>query len=158
VKIILVFAIAFTNEIFFDMPAKDFYHNTVKNALIKEKWRITHDPLTLKLGKKDFYIDLGATRLLGAQKLDHKIAVEIKSFTGRSDIDDLEKALGQYVLYQDVLTELEPQRELYLAVATSVVEDLFEEPIGKLLLKNRRLKLIAFDPKQEEIKQWIVPN
>ncbi|MCF4969571.1 hypothetical protein CV014_21880 [Nostoc sp. CMAA1605] len=56
------------------------------------------------------------------------------------------------------LTEVEPERELYLAVANSVVEDLFAEPVGKLLLKNRRLKLIAFDPKQEVIKQWIVPN
>lgn len=140
------------------MPAKDFYHDTVKNALIKEQWIITHDPLTLKLGKKDFYVDLGASQVLAAQKLDHKIAVEIKSFTGRSDIDDLEKALGQYILYQDILTELEPERELYLAVPNSVVEDLFEETIGKLLLKNRRLKLIAFDPTEEVIKQWIIPN
>ncbi|AUT03442.1 hypothetical protein CLI64_25200 [Nostoc sp. CENA543] len=56
------------------------------------------------------------------------------------------------------LTEVEPERELYLAVTNSVVEDLFAEPVGKLLLKNRRLKLIAFDPKQEVIQQWIVPN
>ncbi len=140
------------------MPAKDFYHDTVKNALIHEQWIITHDPLTLKLGKKDFYVDLGASQLLAAQKVDHKIAVEIKSFTGRSDISDLEKALGQYVLYQDILTEVEPERELYLAIPSNVFEDLFEEPIGKLLLKNRRLKLISFDPKQEVIKQWIIPN
>ena len=84
------------------MPAKDFYHKTVRNALVKEEWTITHDPLTLKLGKKDFYVDLGANQLLAAEKVDRKIAVEIKSFTGRSDIDDLEKALGQYVLYQDI--------------------------------------------------------
>lgn len=82
------------------MPARDIYHATVKTALIKDQWTITHDPLTLKLGKKDFYVDLGASQLLAAEKVDHKIAVEIKSFIGRSDIDDLEKALGQYVLYQ----------------------------------------------------------
>ncbi len=76
------------------MPAKDFYHETVKKALIKDQWKITHDPLTLKLGKKDFYVDLGASNLLAAEKEARKIAVEIKSFTGRSDINDLEKALG----------------------------------------------------------------
>ena len=27
------------------MPAKDIYHDTVKNALIKDGWTITHDPL-----------------------------------------------------------------------------------------------------------------
>ena len=87
-----------------------------------------------------------------------ELNVEIKSFTGRSDADDLEKALGQYVLYQDILAELEPDRTLYLAIPSSVFNDLFEEPIGKLLLKNRRLKLISFDPKQEVIRQWITPS
>ncbi|MBH8562677.1 XisH family protein [Nostoc sp. CENA67] len=140
------------------MLARDIYHNNVKNALIKDKWKITHDLLTLKFGKKDLYIDLGASQLLAAEKAESKIAVEIKSFTGRSDVDDLEKALGQYILYQDILTELEPERVLYLAIANSIFEDLFEEPIGKLLLKNHRLKLITFEPKQEVIKQWITPN
>lgn len=126
--------------------------------MIKNQWEITHDPLTLKLGKKDLYIDLGASQLLAAEKVNQKIAVEIKSFTGRSDIDDLEKALGQYVLYQDILIELEPERVLYLAVPSRVVEDLFDEPVGKLLLRNRRLKLISFDPKLEVIKQWITPS
>jgi len=32
------------------MPAKDIFHNHVKNALIKDGWFITHDPLTLKYG------------------------------------------------------------------------------------------------------------
>jgi XisH protein len=140
------------------MPAKDFYHNTVKLALIAEGWTITHDPLTLKFGKKDLYVDLGASQLLAAEKAEQKIAVEIKSFSGRSDIDDLEKALGQYVLYQDILIELEPERALYLAIPDNVFSDLFEEPIGKLLLRNRRLKLITFDTKQEVIKKWIAPN
>ncbi|WP_373526763.1 element excision factor XisH family protein [Nostoc sp.] len=140
------------------MPARDFYHNNVKNALIKDKWTITHDPLALKFGKKDLYVDLGARQLLAAQKGESKIAVVIKSFSDSSDVDDLEKALGQYILYQDILIELEPERMLYLAVPNRVFDDLFEEPIGKLLLRNHRLKLITFDPKQEVIKQWIIPS
>jgi hypothetical protein len=46
------------------MPAKDHYHETVKNALIKDGWTITHDPLILRLSKKKLYIDLGAEQLL----------------------------------------------------------------------------------------------
>ncbi|MBW4684674.1 MAG: XisH family protein [Komarekiella atlantica HA4396-MV6] len=56
------------------MPARDIYHNNVKNALIKDKWLITHDPLTLKFGKKDMYVYLGAKQLLAAQKVECKIA------------------------------------------------------------------------------------
>ncbi len=42
------------------MPAKDIYHDRLKNALIKDGWIITHDPLRLKWGVKDMYVDLGA--------------------------------------------------------------------------------------------------
>ena len=30
------------------MPAKDIYHDTVKKAMIKDRWTITHDPLRLR--------------------------------------------------------------------------------------------------------------
>ncbi|WP_442949438.1 element excision factor XisH family protein [Nostoc sp.] len=29
------------------MPARDIYHNNVKNALIKDKWTITHGQLLM---------------------------------------------------------------------------------------------------------------
>jgi hypothetical protein len=37
------------------MPARDIYHATVKQALIKEGWEITHDPLKLKWGAKEYH-------------------------------------------------------------------------------------------------------
>ena len=138
------------------MPAKDIYHQTAKNALIKDGWKITRDPLTLKWGEKDMFIDLAAEQLLAAEKEQSKIAVEIKSFRGPSDIKDLEKALGQYILYHDVLAEREPERVLYLAVSKEILREIFEEPIGQLLLKNKRLRLIIFEPFQEVILQWIL--
>lgn len=137
------------------MPAKDIYHETVKKALIKDGWIITHDPLTLRWGATDVYVDLGAEQLLAAEREGRKIAVEIKSFVGKSNVDDLEKALGQYVLYHDILAEREPDRGLYLAVHEEAFQDIFEEPIGKLLLNNNRLKLIVFDRKQEVILKWM---
>ncbi|NMF62153.1 fatty-acid synthase [Brasilonema octagenarum UFV-E1] len=137
------------------MPSRDIYHNTVKNALLKDGWTITHDPLKLEMGKKDLYVDLGAEQLIAAEKEKSKIAVVIKSFVGRSDIDDLEKALGQYILYNDILSEKEPERVLYLAIRNGVYIDLFEEPIGKLLLSKGRVKLIVFDPSMEVILKWI---
>ena len=137
------------------MPAKDIYHNHVKNALIKDGWTITHDPLTLKWGKKDVYIDLGAEQIIAAQKIERKIAVEIKSFVGESEVEDLKNALGQYILYHDILVRTQPDRILYLAIRESTYADIFEEPIGEILLENHRVKLIIFDPKKEETVKWI---
>ena len=79
------------------MSAKDIYHNCVKNALIKEGWIITHDPLTLEVGGRNVYVDLGAERPFAAEKDGKKIAVEVKSFRGASDLRDYENALGQYI-------------------------------------------------------------
>ena len=137
------------------MSAKDIFHDCVKTALIKDGWTITHDPLSLRIGKKDLFVDLGAERLLAAEKERRKIAIEVKSFVSQSEMHDLEVALGQYVLYQNVLSLVEPDRTLYLAVRESVFIDLFEEAVGQLLLERQVVRLLTFDPNQEEIGRWI---
>src|SRR5947209_1000317 len=111
------------------MPARDVYHDAVRNALVKDNWTITHDPLRLQFGSKDLYIDLGAEQVLAAEKTGRRIAVEIKSFLGGSPVTDLERALGQYILYHDILARIEPDRVLYLAVHQTVFLNLFEEPL-----------------------------
>ncbi|MGK7898674.1 MAG: XisH family protein [Xenococcus sp. (in: cyanobacteria)] len=137
------------------MPAKDIYHEIVKNALIKDGWTITDDPLKLTIGSRSLYVDLGAKQLLAAQKEAQKIAVEIKSFISPSPINDLENALGQYILYQNILQSTEPERILYLAIRAEIYNDLFTEPIGQLLLNNQQIKLIVFNSKAQELVQWI---
>lgn len=137
------------------MPARDVYHNNFRTALEKDGWAVTEDPLIIRWGKKDLYIDLGAERLLAAQKDQQKIAVEIKSFASKSITDDLEKALGQYILYYDLLERLHSDRTLYLAIHEEAFVEVFEEPIGKVLLENQRFKIIVFDKIQEVIIKWI---
>jgi len=137
------------------MPAKDIYHDAVRNALIKEGWTITDDPLILSIGKRDLFVDLGAEKLITAEKDHQKIAVEIKIFIGKSRIDDLEKALGQYILYDEIMMDKQENRMLYLAIKKSAYEDIFEEPIGRLLLRRNLVKLLVFDEKREVILEWI---
>lgn len=90
------------------MPAKDIYHDSLKNALIKDGWTVTHDPLRLKWGVKDMYVDLGAERLVTAEKAGQSIAVEIKSFVGASELRDIENAIGQFFVYRSVMSRTEP--------------------------------------------------
>lgn len=43
------------------MPPRDYDHNTVKIAIQKDGWKITHDPYRLKLLRgKNLFVDLGA--------------------------------------------------------------------------------------------------
>lgn len=82
------------------MSAKDIFHEAVKQALEKEQWVITDDPLKLKFGNINFQIDLGAERVIAAEKAGEKIAVEIKSFLNPSAITDFYAALGQFLSYR----------------------------------------------------------
>ncbi len=67
--------------------AKDVFHQQVKNALIKDGWHITHDPLTIRISEAvKLQIDLAAETTIAAERDSEKIAVEIKSFVGDSDI------------------------------------------------------------------------
>jgi hypothetical protein len=52
------------------MPRKDKYHDAVRTVLEKDGWTISHDPLVLEWGDKDVYVDLGAERLLAAEKAE----------------------------------------------------------------------------------------
>ena len=137
------------------MPAKDIFHDIVITALQKEGWQITDDPLRLKWGLRELFVDLGAKKLIAAQKGETKIAVEIKSFIGKSPIHELENALGQYILYRNILEEIETERSIYLAVRKSTYEEIFSEPIGVMIIKKNQLLLLVFDDDREEIIQWI---
>ena len=81
------------------MPRRDLYHDLVVQALQAEGWTITHDPLHLAYGGRNLYVDLGAEYPIGAEKAGRKIAVEIKSFLGESDLYELGNSVGQYRLY-----------------------------------------------------------
>ncbi|NEQ70593.1 MAG: fatty-acid synthase [Symploca sp. SIO2D2] len=135
--------------------AKDVYHDTVKTALEKDGWTITDKLFRLTVGSRSVYIDLGAEKLIVAEKADRKIAIEIKSFLSPSPVNDLEGALGQYILYRDALQRSQPERTLYLAITNEVYLDFFQEEIAQMVVENQRLKLITFDPDQMEVVKWI---
>jgi hypothetical protein len=45
------------------MPAKDSFHNIVKNALVKDGWKITHDPFTYEEWSRIAYCILPLRRM-----------------------------------------------------------------------------------------------
>jgi hypothetical protein len=138
------------------MSARDKFHNAVKQALEKEGWIITHDPLRIEYGEEDkISIDLGAEQLLGAEKAEQKIAVEVKSFLSDSAIFDFHLALGQFLNYRLVLEETEPERLLYLAVPIEAYDSFFYRDLPKASIKKYQIKLIIYDSRNEVIVKWI---
>ena len=139
------------------MPARDIFHETIKLALIKDGWTITNDPLVLKLRDSDMniFIDLGAERVIAAEKNHEKIAIESKSFTGVSFMRDFHEAIGQYLDYRVALKDQEPDRQLYLAIPSDIYETFFTRRFIRMVAEEYHLTEIVFDSNLEVILTWI---
>ena len=85
-----------------------------------------------RLGKTDVFADLGAEQLMGADKGLRQTIVEVKSFIGRSKMNDLELAIGQYILYLRIARKIQLNHLLYLAVTEQTYETIFQTEIGQL--------------------------
>lgn len=133
--------------------AKDRFHDAVRTALEKEGWTITADPYEVSVGDVDFEIDLAA-EMLAAERAGEKIAVEIKSFIGRSNVSEFHTALGQFLNYQFALEEFDPQRKLYLAIPESVYQSFFQRRFTRSVVERTGINLLVYNEKQEVIVQW----
>lgn len=136
--------------------AKDVYHQIVKEALQADGWIVTNDPLTIsdKSINLDYEIDLGAERLLEAEKGTEKIAVEVKSFLRTSLVNEFHTIFGQYLIYKEALLQIEPTRVLYLAIPLSASYRLDDYPFLLGLIEQYKLHVVIFDEKNKTIVLW----
>jgi hypothetical protein len=137
------------------MPKRDFYHNDVRLSLENDGWVITADPITLEWEDALFYPDLGAERVIAAQKGLEKIAVEIKSFINPSFSQDFYEALGQYDNYFIALSELEPDRKVILAISNDAYEQFFNKKAVQRILEIKKIPVLVFDSDIKKIVKWI---
>ncbi len=100
-------------------------------------------------------MDLGAERLISAERENQRIAVEVKTFLAPSMIAEFHSALGQFLNYRLALKIKQPDRQLFLAVPREVYQSFFIEEFTQLSIQEYQLKLIIFHVEQQEILQWI---
>ncbi|MCI0538457.1 MAG: hypothetical protein L0Z50_24890 [Verrucomicrobiales bacterium] len=136
------------------MPAKDIFHEQVRNALTYDGWSITHDPLTIKYKGLIVYIDLGAERRFKDETGERRIAIEVKVLGG-SLTSDFEKAVGQYRLYRFMLRSKGLSHELFLAIPQETYDSLQDIPALIEFISEEQISLLIFDAYREEVVQWI---
>jgi hypothetical protein len=137
------------------MPAYDTFHEAVKRGLTKDGWTITDDPLRIEIGLLNVYVDLGAERLIAAERASERIAVEVKSFIGPSLLTDFHLALGQFLNYRNALRARDPGRALYLAVPVSTYDEFFWHVLIQQALRDFSVRLILYDPEKETLERWV---
>ena len=135
--------------------AKDYFYEIFKKILLEDEWEITHDPYQVRIGNIGYEIDFGAEKLIGAEKDNIKIAIELKSFTGPSNVNEFHKAVGQFNDYFVILEMLDPTRILYLAVPEKTWNTFFQEIVIQKSLQRIGAKIIVYNPFTEKIVKWI---
>jgi hypothetical protein len=133
------------------MAARDLYHTIVIEALVADGWTVTDDPLYLDYDSHNLYVDLGVERgTIGVERGRDKLAIEIKTLAGVSIVTEVQKAIGQYEMYESVLTDIEPDRIVYLAVPKAEFDAFFLR-----LIEHRTLRIVVYDVDTKRIAQWI---
>lgn len=137
--------------------ARDLFHDAVREALLADGWSITHDGYRLitDLLKDALTVDLGAQRLIAAERNVEKIAVEVKSFLGDSLIYDFHSALGQMLVYQVNMDLQEPERVLYLAIPQPSFERMSRQRVFDVVTQRYSVSIVVYDPIHQTIVQWI---
>ena len=135
--------------------AKDLFHDAVRIALQKDGWLITHDPYFLEALGTEVHIDLGAEKLLAAERGTDYIAVEIKSFIGPSLVYDFHLALGQYMNYLRALRKVDPNRLLFLAVPENAYRSFFAKHDVQEAVADFNLHLLVYNDKHQQIINWV---
>jgi hypothetical protein len=111
--------------------------------------------LPLRVGNIGYEVDFGAEKLIAAEKAGQKIAVELKSFEGPSEVNEFHKAVGQFNDYFVALEMLEPDRILYLAVPETTWNGFFQEIAIQRAIRRIEAKIIVYDPVNQLIISWI---
>ena len=135
--------------------AKDLFHDIVREVLIRDGWKITHDPYELREYDPEWEIDFGAEKIIAAEKGPEKIAVEVKSFLESSFAYEFHRVLGQYLNYRSGVNRVEPDRNLFLAVPLEVYEVEFDRQGIVNSINDYNVKIFVYDPLIKDIIRWI---
>jgi hypothetical protein len=68
---------------------------------------------------------------------------------------DFENALGQYILYRDILELGNKDYKIYLAVRDTVFDIFFKRKSIQSVVKRNQMEFIIFNNEREEIVSWI---
>lgn len=81
--------------------------------------------------------------MIGAQKDQTKIAVEIKSFVSQSPVSEFHKALGQYENYRLSLEELDNTRIVWLAIPQEARSSFFQREFIQKVIQRCQIFIIV---------------
>lgn len=130
------------------MPAIDQCHLQMVRALRKAGWMVDEKPYVLRLTSgRRLFVDIKAQ-----YDQNEIIIVEVKCFVD-NQVEELYTAIGQYMVYRNLLRRLNIQKQIYLAIPVTAYYGIVEE-LAAEVVQEARIKLILVDIEHEVIERW----
>lgn len=135
------------------MPAVDQCEPQVIAALEKEDWRVTHQPLLVRLGKDEtIYPDL---RLQLEDRQEFAIIVEVKCLNRLTWLEEFYGVVGKYIYYRTLLEKIGDFSPLYVSIPHMVHQDFFSRPVISTVVQYINMKRIVINLEAQEVVEWI---
>ena len=136
------------------MSRTDFYHDYVRDALIKAGWVVMKQFFAMPLADTRVEMDLLMERV-EADGSKTRIVVEVKNFREeKAYVSELQKSIGQYLLYREVLKSKRYDYGLYLAVPIAAYTNFISSALIRELFQKHEIQLLLFNPQDSTLLQW----
>jgi hypothetical protein len=70
-------------------------------------------------------------------------------------LSELEKAVGQFIIYRFAMRREDAERQLFIAVEEKIYNKFFVHPDVIELIETEDLKVLVFDGTKEVIVRWV---
>ena len=81
--------------------------------------------------------------------------LKLRALLGDRALYDFHGALGQYMVYRNLIQLTDPEYKLYLAIDDLVYKNFFQRKSIQLITNENKLLLMVVEMEKEEILQWI---
>ena len=129
------------------MPAQDSCQPQIVRALEKAGWLVNTKVKAIRSASILAHPDIEAFK---DEQLH--IIVEVKCFPGANRTQELYIALGQYIVYRELLKTKRPDALLFLAVPHDDPD--MVDPVINTTLEVNHVKMLLVDLAKEEVVEW----
>jgi hypothetical protein len=136
------------------VPALDQCHPQVVHALEKAGWRVVFAPYVIHVDDKRAFADMILSKGTNGTS-EQMIVLEVKCFpAGRAFTHELYNALGQYLVYREMMRLDNAVVPLFLSIPIEVFNSDFDTIVMETIRSNQ-IRLLVINLEKEEIDRWI---
>ena len=135
------------------MPRNDTNYPTIKRIIKKYGYSIFADPFTISFGGSNLEADLGI-ELLGAEKNNKRIVLELKSYTTKMLVPQYQRTFGQIAQYEFALARDKKPYDVYITIPVRIYRKMLNLGEYIPLLENKNIKYMVYNSTTGEIILW----